>query len=115
MATIDECCADLDRAETEREARRARKPAKFDRERFYNSRTWKVLRYYALRENRERHGGVITCEVCGSTEGPWWVDHIVPVSVDWSLRLDPGNVQVMDRACNEGKGNRDTVDWRPAA
>ncbi len=81
---------------------------------FYASQPWRRLRYAALRANREKHG-CITCEVCGSTEGPFDCDHITPLSKDWSKRLDPANVQIACRACNFGKGNRDSIDWREPA
>ena len=93
-------------------ARRARKRARFDKVRFYSSGSWRALRYATLRKNRERYG-VLTCEVCKSTDGPFHCDHIEPLSLNWDRRLDPSNVQIMCDDCNLGKGNRDRIDWRP--
>lgn len=81
---------------------------------FYRSRAWKALRYSALRANREKHGR-LTCEACGSTDGPFHGDHRVPLSKDWSRRLDPSNIQIMCEACNMGKGNTDSIDWTEPA
>lgn len=84
-----------------------------DRERnaFYDSAEWKRLRHDALRKNDGR------CELCGQSkhDGPdvtLHVDHIVPLSKDWSRRADPANLQVLCGDCNLGKSNRDQTDWR---
>ena len=81
------------------------------RKTFYNSPAWRRLRYVALRANRLKHGQ-LTCVVCGTTQGPWHVDHIVPLSRDWSRRLDATNLQVACKLCNLGKSNTDSLDWR---
>jgi len=56
--TIDAAIA----ARAEIEARRARKPAGFDKQRFNSSRSWRALRYATLRKNQERYRA-LTCEV----------------------------------------------------
>ena len=115
MAQIGEAIEAIAAAETERAARRARRPSRFDKKAFYASRAWRALRYRTLAANRGKYGR-ITCEVCKVTVGPFHADHIVPLSQDWSRRLDPTNVQIQCAACNTGKGNTDAIDWRePAA
>ncbi len=78
---------------------------------FDSSQAWRRVRYAELRANREKYGR-LTCEVCGTTEGPWHVDHVIPISIDWSRRLDPTNVQVACEPCNLGKSNTNSIDWR---
>ena len=85
-------------------ARRAR--------RFRASAAWHRTRVNALADNRRVHGGRNRCELCGSHDGPWHADHIVPVSKDWSKRLDPNNIQILCRDCNYGKSNLHNTDWR---
>lgn len=109
--------AQADAAEREAEERAAkRKPrgAKW----FYNTVAWKQLRYKTLAANARRQpDGKPHCELCGEGAGPGRalnVDHIVPLSKDWSRRLDPANCQVMCGDCNHGKLNRDDTDFRPA-
>jgi hypothetical protein len=77
---------------------------------FYSSEEWARLRYETLKKSDGQ------CECCGArgNEGRVLVvDHIVPLSKDWSRRLDPTNLQVLCRRCNWGKGGRDWTDWRP--
>ncbi|MBX3499372.1 MAG: HNH endonuclease [Alphaproteobacteria bacterium] len=76
---------------------------------FYASREWLTLRYDTLR----RHGP--RCQCCGATgpEAIIQVDHILPRRDHPELALDPGNLQVLCRPCNLGKGADDTTDWRP--
>ncbi len=116
MARLEEALAALELEEKVRAERRARRPSQFDKKAFYASRAWHALRYRVIKENARRHGGVPTCEVCGAKRGPgvtMHCDHVVPLSVDWSRRLDPANCQVMCASCNLGKSNCDDVDWRP--
>ena len=70
------------------------------------------VRYEALKRAGKR------CELCGVKEGdsnyenrlPLHVDHIVPRSKGGSNDIE--NLQVLCRACNLGKGNRDDTDFR---
>ena len=70
------------------------------------------LRYEALKRAGKR------CELCGVEEGdsnyenrlPLHVDHIVQRSKGGSNDIE--NLQVLCRACNLGKGNRDDTDFR---
>lgn len=75
----------------------------------YNSDEWRRLRYAVLRKQNGR------CQLCGKSRrdgAVLHVDHIVPLSVDWSKRLDINNLQVLCSDCNLGKSNTDTIDWR---
>lgn len=76
---------------------------------FYNSPEWRKIRYEVLREQGGR------CQCCGRSAKDGiilHVDHIVPLSKDWSKRLDKNNLQVLCEDCNLGKSNTDSIDWR---
>lgn len=76
---------------------------------FYLSKEWRELRYEVLNEN----GG--KCCLCGRSAKDGvvlHVDHIIPLSKDWSKRLDKDNLQVLCEDCNLGKSNKDNIDWR---
>lgn len=76
---------------------------------FYLSPEWRSLRYEVLKEQGAR------CCLCGRTAKDGvkiHVDHIVPLSKDWSKRLDKDNLQVLCEDCNLGKSNKDCIDWR---
>lgn len=77
--------------------------------RFYQSDEWRKLRYEVLREQKGR------CQCCGRSAKDGvvlHVDHIIPLSKDWSKRLDKNNLQVLCEDCNLGKSNTDNIDWR---
>lgn len=73
---------------------------------FYLSRGWIELRYKILK-SRGR-----TCSACKTTDGVMHVDHIKPRSKYKHLELTESNLQVLCKACNEGKGAWDETDWR---
>lgn len=75
---------------------------------FYNSQEWRAVRFDVLREQGAR------CALCGATKETsiMHVDHITPLSKDWSLRLNKRNLQVLCLECNLGKSNRDNTDFR---
>jgi hypothetical protein len=73
---------------------------------FYQTREWRELRYKVL----TKYGK--TCQCCGETSGYIHVDHIKPRSLFPDLELDISNLQVLCEACNIGKSNQDTTDWR---
>lgn len=79
---------------------------KADREQFYASDDWKDIRMLALRRGGYR------CNYCGATKHTaiLHVDHKVPLSVDWSRRLDLLNLQVLCADCNVGKRNYHSDD-----
>lgn len=77
--------------------------------RFYKSDEWRRLRYEVLREQKGK------CQCCGRSAKDGvvlHVDHIIPLSKDWSKRLDKNNLQVLCEDCNLGKSNTDSIDWR---
>ena len=76
---------------------------------FYMSFEYRQLRYEVLAEQSG------TCQLCGRTRKDGCImhlDHIVPISKDWSRRLDKSNMQVLCEDCNLGKSNLDDTDWR---
>lgn len=82
-----------------------------ERDDFFVSRDWRELRYLVIQRNGAR------CLACGRSPQDGiriHVDHIVPVSKDWSRRLDFNNLQVLCEDCNIGKSNTDKTDWRGA-
>jgi 5-methylcytosine-specific restriction endonuclease McrA len=76
---------------------------------FFKTMEWYAVRYGALKQANGR------CQCCGQrpTEGnPLHVDHIKPISKFPELALEIANLQVLCAACNLGKSNKDTTDWR---
>jgi 5-methylcytosine-specific restriction endonuclease McrA len=91
---------------------KAKEEYKWAQEQFLKSDEWRKLRYKILL----RGGG--KCQLCGRTAHDGvklHVDHIIPLSRDWSRRLDPNNLQILCEDCNIGKGNQDSTDWREPA
>lgn len=72
---------------------------------FFESQEWKSIRWEILSRDR-------VCQMCGSQK-LLQVDHIVPISVDWSKRKDPDNLQVLCEPCNLGKGRKTLNCRRP--
>ena len=73
---------------------------------FYKTREWRDVRYKALVKFGKK------CQACGETGGYIHVDHILPRSKYPGRELDINNLQVLCEACNIGKSNTDTTDWR---
>lgn len=76
---------------------------------FYQSDNWKKLRYLALKYAGGR------CALCGRSAKDGvtlHVDHIIPLSKDWSQRNNPDNLQVLCEDCNKGKSNDDCIRWK---
>ena len=76
---------------------------------FLRSFEWRKLRMEVLK----KYGAV--CQCCGATRHTGAVinvDHIKPRKYFPELSLDIDNLQVLCGACNHGKGNWDTTDWR---
>ena len=70
---------------------------------------WRKVRMEALKKYGAR------CQCCGATPSHGAVmnvDHIKPRSRFPALELDIENLQVLCEACNIGKSNTDTTDWR---
>ena len=74
---------------------------------FFRSRAWLDIRYQVIR----KYGR--TCMACGATGGQVHVDHIKPRTTHPHLELEFDNLQVLCRACNFGKSNKWTDDFRP--
>ncbi|HHY45870.1 MAG TPA: HNH endonuclease [Firmicutes bacterium] len=64
---------------------------------FYNSQEWQRLRQYVL--NRDKHLCVL-CLAEKKITPAEHVDHIVPISQDWSRRLDPENCRSLCAVCH---------------
>lgn len=77
---------------------------------FYLSREWQALRYQVI-----RHANGM-CAACGATAQssgrPMHVDHIIPRSIDPSKALEFSNLQLLCEACNLGKSNTDSINWK---
>jgi hypothetical protein len=73
---------------------------------FYKTREWRDVRYKALVKFGKK------CQACGETSDYIHVDHILPRSKYPDRELDINNLQVLCEACNIGKSNTDTTDWR---
>lgn len=76
---------------------------------FLVSFEWRRLRFFVLRKYGAR------CMCCGAspkTGAVMNVDHIKPRKTHPHLALDENNLQVLCDACNHGKGNWDSTDWR---
>ncbi|WP_454431814.1 HNH endonuclease, partial [Bacillus thuringiensis] len=56
---------------------------------FYNSRVWKDMRELMYRRD---HGLCVKCRSNDIMKRGDVVDHIVPLLVDWTKRLDPSNL-----------------------
>lgn len=62
---------------------------------FYGTAEWREARAAAV----ARQGRV--CRICGDRDGPFDVDHIVPLTAQtWHGRALPENLQVLCRACH---------------
>ena len=79
---------------------------------FLRTPEWRRRRYDALRANDGR------CELCGRNkhqlppEEHLNVDHVLSRRARPDLALEVGNLAVLCAACNAGKGNRHSDDWR---
>lgn len=63
------------------------------------------LRYRVLRDYDGK------CALCGSRDAVE-VDHIIPYSLRPDLALELDNLQPLCWACNSGKSNHCSIDWR---
>lgn len=75
---------------------------------FFNSQSWKRVRYEALRRSSAR------CQCCGvpGSQTQLHVDHIKPRSLFPQLALELSNLQVLCGDCNFGKGASDEINWK---
>lgn len=74
---------------------------------FYETREWQFLRYKTIKKYERK------CMVCFRSNLELHVDHIKPISKFPELALNENNLQVLCRDCNLGKGNTDSIDYRP--
>lgn len=79
---------------------------------FLQTFEWRTLRYKALKKYGAKCG---CCGASPATGATLNVDHIKPRARFPQLALDIDNLQVLCDACNHGKSNWDTTDWRTAA
>lgn len=75
---------------------------------FYTSPEWKHVRQIAksrvhnLCEHHLKNKEIVFADVC---------DHIIPIKVDWSKRLDLDNLQMLCHACHNAKTADDKVKY----
>ena len=74
-----------------------------EREVFYSSPEWKLLRDTVISEEGRRCGD---CGIFINNAEDITVDHILPRSKFHALALDRKNLRVLCRRCNSAKGNR---------
>lgn len=74
--------------------------SKSQRDELFSSPIYKTVRAAVLRASP-------WCKMCGRRPPRVVlnVDHIIPLTVDWSRRMDPNNLQVLCEDCNQGKSN----------
>lgn len=65
----------------------------------FASEDWKFARAFILRKHKYQ------CCHCRTKTAELHVDHIIPITADWSRRLDLLNLQVLCADCNIGKSN----------
>ena len=71
---------------------------------FYNSKAWRELSKLVLNES------FYVCRMCGGEAR--LSDHIVPIKVDWSLRLTKDNLQPLCDACHAIKTGEDKIKYK---
>lgn len=69
------------------------------RNELFKSEDWKFARAFVLRRDK------YTCQHCRAKGVRLHVDHKIPITVDWSRRLDLLNLQTLCEDCNVGKSN----------
>jgi 5-methylcytosine-specific restriction enzyme A len=67
---------------------------------FYHSRAWIKLRNLVF---KEQHGLCQQCYKEGRLTPGKAVDHIIPIKVNWALRLVKSNLQVLCQPCHNRK------------
>lgn len=110
--TKDTYCKEHEHVQQEKENKRHRR---YNKQRdpiiskFYNSKAWRTLSYYTLSSN---HFLCIGCSTDNSPVLADVADHIIPVTIDWSLRLDPNNMQPLCHDCHNKKTAEDVKKYR---
>lgn len=77
-----------------------------DSTKFYRSKEWEELKkvFKASLPRGKKH----KCSCCDKVCSSLHVDHIIPISIDPSKRLDINNLQLLCAECNRGKSNKDS-------
>lgn len=82
-------------------------PTRRDLRRMYASGLWRDVRGAALYMKGR------LCARCGTTRGPFHVDHIVPARISWAARFSIWNLQVLCRRCHlKHKKRKEVLQWR---
>ncbi len=76
---------------------------------FYNSHLWRKVRKQVM----GRAGGLCKCclEMDMNIKADV-VDHIIPIEIDWSLRLGLENLQALCNVCHNKKTAKDKIKYR---
>jgi 5-methylcytosine-specific restriction enzyme A len=116
LARCEPCQEKYEVEQTERKKERQKKYDKdYDRFKrdpkstaFYKSREWKQVRLSALRRDKWmcRH-----CLKDKKAKPAAVVDHIIPIKVNWSLRLSLDNMQALCHKCHNLKTLKDTEKY----
>lgn len=75
---------------------------------FYNSNSWRKVRKQVM----EREGGL--CRSCLKMDiniKADVVDHIIPIEIDWNLRLKLDNLQPLCNSCHNKKTAQDKIKY----
>lgn len=72
--------------------------------RFYQSKEWKIVRAYVMARDK---GLCLHCLQDDKFTKADVVDHIIPIIVDWSRRLDDTNCQSLCHGCHNVKSAED--------
>ena len=71
---------------------------------FYHTKEWKSLRAFIKKRDK---GFCLECKSKNKLKSMDVVDHIVPIRIDWTKRLDPSNCQSLCHSCHNAKTKRD--------
>ena len=70
---------------------------------FYNTTAWRKLSQQVLKNNPV----CVACLSNGIIRKADVVDHIIPIRVDWTKRLDADNLQPLCNSCHRRKTNKE--------
>ncbi|WP_090758577.1 HNH endonuclease [Bacillus sp. OK048] len=76
---------------------------------FYNSKPWELVREQALLRDL---GLCLHCLESKEITLADMVDHIIPIKIEWDLRLSIGNLQSLCNACHAVKTSEDKIKYR---
>lgn len=111
--TKNKYCQEHEHIEREKELKRHKQ---YNKQRdpvlvkFYNSKEWRTLSEYVMASNNYLCVG---CSLPGIKPViADVVDHIVPVAVDWSKRLEINNCQPLCHDCHNKKTAEDKIKYK---